>query len=114
MLVDTDGNELASDCNSVISDTPKLEKLADPLPASLETLKIHSPFQDVEELLDQLMNLLKRKEESQPKLTKIAIGSVNDLEESRRGSLEDACKAVGVSLKEWKPEAGYRWPDNGA
>lgn len=100
MLVDTYKNEV--------------EKLPDHLLASLETLRNPAPVRDVEELVDQLMHLLERKEESQPELTKIVIESVDSLEASRRGSLEDACKALGVSLEEWRPEASYRWPGHSA
>lgn len=101
MLVDCDENELDSDCNSVVSDAAKVENLADTLPASLETLRIPGPVQHTEELLDQLMDLLERKGESQTQLTKIAIESVDDIEAFMRGALDGACKAVGVSLKEW-------------
>ncbi|KAI4135081.1 MAG: hypothetical protein LQ347_000976 [Umbilicaria vellea] len=112
MLVDSDDNESDSDCNSIVSDTPKLERLVDTLPASLQILRIPGPLRDTDDLVDQLMSLLERKEESQPKLTKIAIGSVDNIGASRRGPLEDACKAAGVSLQEWKPEAAHQWPDN--
>ena len=117
MLVDTDENNLVWDPTPIGGDTPKLgklKKLANTLPASLEMLRIPGRFRDVEQIVDQLMDLLKRKEESQPKLTKIAIGSVDGLEASQRGLLEGACKAAGVSLEEWKPEDRHRWPDNPA
>lgn len=114
MLVDSDDNELDSDCNSIVSDTPRLEKLVDTLPASLQILRIPGPLRDTDELVDQLMSLLERKEESQPKLTKIAIGSVDDIEAFRRGPLEEACKAVGVILEEWKLEAAHQWLDDPA
>lgn len=112
MLVEPDVNEFDSDCNSIVSDTPRLERLADTLPASLEILRIPETLQDTDNLVDQLIDLLERKEKSQPKLSKIAIGSVNIVEDSKRALLEEACKDVGVLLEEWKPEAAHQWSDD--
>ena len=49
-------------------------KLADHLPASLESLKIPAPVREVDESVDRLMDLLERKDESQPKLTRSLLG----------------------------------------